>query len=1182
MPRAPIVVLHPSVPLASVPRRSRRWLVAAALVVAWLVPVAVAATIQVTTGADELDFVPNQYCSLREAIVSANENRDVGGCSHSGTYGTDTIHVPAGTYVLRRVGDLRSNDQDIGDLDLRSTVTIVGAGVGSTVIDGADVFAGIEVHAGASATVRDLTVRRASGVDPNGIGLVSGAVDNHGTLTLLRVTIADAEAVGVFNMGSLAADRLVIERGAEDGGIRNQGTATLVLSAVRDIQGDGPAFIDAGGGIVNYGTLTVERSTIEGNVPHGISNQGTLSVERSTIAANGDEGGITNHGGSVRVVNSTVSGNAGGGIVSEGDGALVTVLSATIADNETSTNGGGIRNAGLAAQFRIENSIVAGNRDLDSTLRAYYPDCFGSFTSWGYNLVGNGGTLSANCSGFGQSGDAIGSFTAPIDAKIAPLANNGGPTRTHALLDGSPAVDAGALGIVAACLDVDQRSVARPVDGDGNGFTHCDKGAFEAPPARADLQVALGHTPSNPLTGTAVELRAEVRNGGPYIANDATLQVALPSGFAFVSADAGCTRSGSVVTCGIGNVNAGQTVVKAVRLTAPGTSGARTATATVSTDSVDPSSANDTSQTTITVRAPSANLAAAAAGTPRVEPGGVFTLDVSVRNHGPDPATSVVLDASLTGGATFINSDGCTLAASQLTIRCQFGTLAPNEERSATLSAIAPAQEGQQRLDVVVGSSATDPLPSNDQVSWTTTVQIPRADLALTKQAPAAAQVGSAVTYLLGVENLGPDAATGVEIEDTLPGGTTFAGGSAACSHAAGTVTCAVGALGAGESRAFTIEVVAPLVPTTLTNRAEATGNQLDPVAANDAAQAQTELTALAPDAADLTLDKSGPSQVTVGAAMTYLLAVTNLGPGPAQDVVVVDTLPGGVTITGLDPACIAGGASVTCYVGSLDAGATAEVEIDVTAPTQATQIVNQAQVQASSNDPNLANDTDEVTTDVDASPATGATLTFRAEALSDTEVTEPSDAVPVMRVAVTADADAALTGVTVRAMVDASGAPGTSGNPGPGAARLHHDPDGDGALDDGVLLASGTFDPTTGRAALAFGAPFDLPAGAERHLMLSVDVAPAGATRPGSWPLSIATVMGGLSALAWRRRRPSAMIAAILAMSLLAGCGRTFQAPQVERVHYDFTLEQVDADGAQAVEGLPLVGARLTVVHRP
>src|SRR5690606_10428139 len=270
--------------------------------------------------------------------------------------------------------------------------------------------------------------------------------------------------------------------------------------------------------------------------------------------------------------------------------------------------------------------------------------------------------------------------------------------------------------------------------------------------------------------------------------------------------------------------------------------------------------------------------------------------------------------------------------------------------------------------------------------------------------------------------------------------------------------------------------------PTTITNQAVVTGNQLDPVAANDAAQAQTELTTLAPDAADLTLEKSGPTQVTVGDGMTYVLVVTNLGPGPAHDVVVVDTLPAGMTITGLDPACVAGGANVTCTVGSLAAGATAEVEIDVTAPTQAAQIVNHATVQASSNDPNPANDTDEVTTDVDAGPVTGATLTFRSETLSDTEMTEPGDAVPVMRMAVTADSDAALNGVTVRATADASDAPGASGAPVLGAARLHLDPNGDGGLDDGVMLASGTFDPTSGLAALAFGSPLDLPAGAEQH----------------------------------------------------------------------------------------------------
>ncbi|MCA9838784.1 MAG: hypothetical protein KC422_17845 [Trueperaceae bacterium] len=92
-----------------------------------------AATINVTTPIDELDLIPNNKCSLREAIVSANENRDVGGCSHSGSYGTETINIPAGTYYLTR--ECLLDSQDCDDLNIHSSMTINGTSATSTIID---------------------------------------------------------------------------------------------------------------------------------------------------------------------------------------------------------------------------------------------------------------------------------------------------------------------------------------------------------------------------------------------------------------------------------------------------------------------------------------------------------------------------------------------------------------------------------------------------------------------------------------------------------------------------------------------------------------------------------------------------------------------------------------------------------------------------------------------------------------------------------------------------------------------------------------------------------------------------------------------------------------------------------------------------------------------------------------
>ncbi|MEW5985921.1 MAG: choice-of-anchor Q domain-containing protein, partial [Chloroflexota bacterium] len=80
-------------------------------------------------------------------------------------------------------------------------------------------------------------------------------------------------------------------------------------------------------------------------------------------------------------------------------------------------------------------------------------------------------------------GDQIGTSSSPIDPLLGPLQDNGGPTFTHTLLSGSPAID---MGHPAGCTDqrqnvltVDQRGETRPADGDGNGTATCDVGAFE-------------------------------------------------------------------------------------------------------------------------------------------------------------------------------------------------------------------------------------------------------------------------------------------------------------------------------------------------------------------------------------------------------------------------------------------------------------------------------------------------------------------------------------------------------------------------------------------------------------------------------------------------------------------------------------------------------------------------------
>ena len=165
------------------------------------------------------------------------------------------------------------------------------------------------------------------------------------------------------------------------------------------------------------------------------------------------------------LTSSTVSGNfgrEGGGIWNRVD-ATLTLTDSTVSGNTASIDGGGINNS-FSGTGELANSIIAGNGAPTG------PDCTGSPTSVGHNLIGT----NDGCNFTRATGDLVN-----VDPKLGPLADNGGPTFTHALLPGSPAIDAGDR---ASCRGTDQRGVARPVDGDGDGdgIPVCDIGAFEA------------------------------------------------------------------------------------------------------------------------------------------------------------------------------------------------------------------------------------------------------------------------------------------------------------------------------------------------------------------------------------------------------------------------------------------------------------------------------------------------------------------------------------------------------------------------------------------------------------------------------------------------------------------------------------------------------------------------------
>ncbi len=465
----------------------------------------------VNTLADPGNGVCNAtQCTLREAI---NDPASTEISFASGLTGTITLARPA---------------DGGGTLRIEKTLTITGPGTGIVIrrrsTDPA--FRILRIDEGATVMLTNLTIRGGKETERPGGGIV-----NFGTLALTLCTVESNSATsggGIDNHGPLTLRNSAVSRNSasDGGGGINNGNHTLTLTNTK------VAFNSAqfrGGGIANQaGRLTLSHSTIADNsartgggifISHAGATIGDSRIARNSAADEG--GGIYNSKGGVTLTNSTVTGNSavdGGGIVNT---LRVTIISSTLVGNSATNEGGGLFSTSpfRAPMFNtLTNSTVSGNRarigagmftpfeeffgafnDLTNSTVAFNsatergggifgffalvnglvalntaptgPDVLSSSPDFPvvarFSLIGDGrGSGLTN----GTDGNQVGSAGAPIDPKLGPLALNGGPTRTHALLLESPAIDAAST---PDCPPTDQRGVLRPQG------AACDIGSYE-------------------------------------------------------------------------------------------------------------------------------------------------------------------------------------------------------------------------------------------------------------------------------------------------------------------------------------------------------------------------------------------------------------------------------------------------------------------------------------------------------------------------------------------------------------------------------------------------------------------------------------------------------------------------------------------------------------------------------
>jgi hypothetical protein len=483
---------------------------------------------------------------IEDSTIAGNTNRGVvtsavhGGTTVtiqggiiSGNTGGGMDNADGGTVAIE--GTTISGNGGDGVLNWMGTVTIEGSIISGNSGHGvhSESGYGYRVYHGADVTISHSIIsgNRGHGVDNEGL---------YGTYYTANVTIIDSiisdnSGPGVFNSSS--------------------GGSTSVTLTQSSISGN--TATDRGGGVLNYfGSVMLTQSTISGNTATdrggGVFNlRGSVMLTQSSISGNRATdrgGGVFNYSGSVMLTQSTISGNTasvGGGVVNTAVaalGATLTLTNSTISGNRAAAGGGVVNSVDSddsRATAMFLQSTITGNTATyggggvvtsasdavsNATITLTLADSLiaGNLAPTAPEVLRSGGTLTANAFNlFGVSGSAgVVGFTpgptdrvpsAPLTAILDPvLADHGGPTLTHALVPGSPAIDAiprGTNGCGTTIIS-DQRERARPQPAGGS----CDIGAYEVEVAGQALGAwIIGFTPQtatceNVTTGHEVTL----------------------------------------------------------------------------------------------------------------------------------------------------------------------------------------------------------------------------------------------------------------------------------------------------------------------------------------------------------------------------------------------------------------------------------------------------------------------------------------------------------------------------------------------------------------------------------------------------------------------------------------------------------------------------------------------------
>lgn len=513
---------------------------------------------------------------------------------------------------------------------------------------------------------------------------------------------------------------------------------------------------------------------------------------------------------------------------------------------------------------------------------------------------------------------------------------------------------------VAAPLDGTYFNVARVAgaeadpDTTNNRFVEAS-GSTVGP--RANLGIAKVRLGSGLVAlGDTIAYQLTVTNAGPSAASGIIVADTLPAGLTFKSATRTPTVTGQEVRWAAFTLASGASRVDTIVVTATA-SGSFSNVAGVRGTEPDPDLGDNRAVHAPAVQVSAVDLTAAKVrvGSGEATVGDTIQWTVSVQNVGLVPATSVVLIDSLPTGYVYVSATGSPTVTGQAVIWGSF-TLAPGASRTETIRA-RTTLPGTFTNVVRASSSQPDGNPGDNRAVDSPPVTVnPLSGLAVSKVrvGDGPFYVGDTITYVVSVQNAGPDAATNVLLVDSLPTGYTFVSATGSPTVAGRRIAWPAFGLAVDSIATRTIRVIGSTAGT-WANVVLVTGDQADPNPVDNRFE-ENPGTAVLPQA-DLSITKVrlGAGPFLVGDTIAYRIVTSNAGPSAATGVIVLDTLPSGYVYRSATGAPTVTGQIVRWGPFPLAVGATRTDTVVITTAAAGTY-ANAASVAGDQADRNLPN----------------------------------------------------------------------------------------------------------------------------------------------------------------------------------------------------------------------------------